>query len=96
MGLKAKALLAGCISGLLITAALPALAQQSTLRIALNADIRGTNPGVNRDDNTDAVVLHVVEGLVAYGENASIQPLLAESLPFRRTGGAIPSGFARA
>ena len=80
MKLKAKALLAGCISGLLITTALPALAQQSTLRIALNADIRGTNPGVNRDDNTDAVVLHVVEGLVAYGENASIQPLLAESL----------------
>ena len=46
--------------------ALPALAQQTPLRISLNADIRSTNPGVNRDDNTDAVVLHAVEGLVAY------------------------------
>ena len=86
MKLKAKALLAGCVSGLLITAALPALAQQSTLRIALNADIRGTNPGVNRDDNTDAVVLHVVEGLVAYGEDASIQPLLAETFAISEDG----------
>jgi peptide/nickel transport system substrate-binding protein len=77
---KAKLLLAGCVSGLMAASALPALAQQSLLRIALNADIRGTNPGVNRDDNTDAVVLHAVEGLVAYGENASIQPLLAESV----------------
>jgi peptide/nickel transport system substrate-binding protein len=88
MKLKAKALLSGCISGLLIATALPAMAQQSTLRISLNADIRGTNPGVNRDDNTDAVVLHVVEGLVAYGENASIQPLLAESVSVSEDGRA--------
>ncbi|QRM34269.1 ABC transporter substrate-binding protein [Microvirga sp. VF16] len=80
MRLKAKHLLAGCVSALMTASALPTLAQQSALRIALNADIRGTNPGVNRDDNTDAVVLHAVEGLVAYGEDTSIQPLLAESV----------------
>ncbi|WP_227384590.1 ABC transporter substrate-binding protein [Microvirga rosea] len=83
---KARLLLAGCFTGLLGVSALPAYAQQPTLRIALNADIRGTNPGVNRDDNTDAVVLHVVEGLVAYGENASIQPLLAESFTISEDG----------
>ncbi|WP_183317769.1 ABC transporter substrate-binding protein [Chelatococcus caeni] len=75
-----RALLAGCLTGLLAVAAGPALAQTSVLRIALNADIRGTNPGVNRDDNTDAVVLHVVEGLVGYTENAGIAPLLAEGV----------------
>jgi peptide/nickel transport system substrate-binding protein len=48
------------------------------IRVQLNADIRSINPGVNRDDNTDAVVLHVVEGLVAYGEDSQVKPLLAE------------------
>ncbi|RDI51513.1 ABC transporter substrate-binding protein [Microvirga subterranea] len=86
MKLKATFLVAGCVSVLIAASALPALAQQSVLRIALNADIRGTNPGVNRDDNTDAVVLHAVEGLVAYGENASIQPLLAESVAVSEDG----------
>jgi peptide/nickel transport system substrate-binding protein len=86
MKVKAKALVAGCVSGLLAASALPALAQQSVLRISLPADIRGTNPGVNRDDNTDAVVLHAVEGLVAYAENASIQPLLAESVSVSEDG----------
>lgn len=86
MTLKAKLLLAGCVSGLFAASALPSLAQQSVLRISLNADIRGTNPGVNRDDNTDAVVLHSVEGLVAYGENASIKPLLAESVAVSEDG----------
>ncbi|AWM87984.1 ABC transporter substrate-binding protein [Microvirga sp. 17 mud 1-3] len=61
----------------LVTAA-PAAAQSVT--VALNADIRSTNPGVNRDDNTDAVVLHMVEGLVGYRENGTVAPLLAESV----------------
>ncbi|MGO4737000.1 ABC transporter substrate-binding protein [Bosea sp. 2KB_26] len=60
--------------------AAPVLAQQSTINVALNADIRSTNPGVNRDDNTDAVVLHMVEGLVGYRENGAVAPLLAESI----------------
>ncbi len=47
---------------------------------ALNADIRSTNPGVNRDDNTDAVVLHMIEGLVGYRENGAVAPLLAQSV----------------
>ncbi|MGQ3028726.1 MAG: ABC transporter substrate-binding protein, partial [Ferrovibrionaceae bacterium] len=51
-----------------------------TLKVSLNADIRSSSPGVNRDDNTDGVVLHVVEGLVAYREDASIAPLLAQSV----------------
>jgi peptide/nickel transport system substrate-binding protein len=50
------------------------------LRVALNSDIRSTTPGTNRDDNTDAVILHIVEGLVAYREDGSIGPLLAESV----------------
>jgi peptide/nickel transport system substrate-binding protein len=49
-----------------------------TLRAALNADIRSTDPGVNRDLNTDVVVVHMVEGLVAYREDTSVGPLLAE------------------
>ncbi|WP_019400181.1 ABC transporter substrate-binding protein [Chelatococcus sp. GW1] len=61
-----------------LLAAAPAAAQ--TVTVALNADIRSTNPGVNRDDNTDAVVLHMVEGLVGYRENGSVAPLLAEKV----------------
>ncbi|MGE7470949.1 ABC transporter substrate-binding protein [Bosea sp. NPDC003192] len=64
--------------GLATAAALPAAA--ATLRVHLNADIRSINPGVNRDDNTDSVVLHVVEGLVAYGEDSAVKPLLAETI----------------
>ncbi|MGN6095378.1 MAG: ABC transporter substrate-binding protein [Bosea sp. (in: a-proteobacteria)] len=51
-----------------------------TLTAVLNADIRSTNPGVNRDGNTDAVVQHMVEGLVGYAEDGSVGPLLAKSV----------------
>jgi peptide/nickel transport system substrate-binding protein len=88
MTTSTRALLAGCAFGFLASAALPAVAQPSVLRIAPNADIRSTNPGVNRDDNTDAVVLHMVEGLVAYGDDASIQPLLAEGVSVAEDGRA--------
>ncbi|MDF2813670.1 MAG: peptide transporter substrate-binding protein [Microvirga sp.] len=64
--------------GAALVAASPAAAQ--TVTVALNADIRSTNPGVNRDDNTDAVVLHMVEGLVGYRQNGTVAPLLAESV----------------
>ena len=47
---------------------------RAPLRISLTADIRSTEPGVNRDSNSDAVVLHIVEGLVAYGEDAEVRP----------------------
>ena len=49
------------------------------LRVALHADIASVNPGVNRDGNSDMVMAHVVEGLVAYGEDLSIKPMLASS-----------------
>lgn len=58
--------------------ALPAAA--ASLRVQLPADIRSIDPGVNRDHNTDAVVLHMVEGLVAYADDATPKPLLAESV----------------
>ena len=58
----------------------PVLAGSDMLRIRLNSDIRSTEPGMNRDENTDAVVMHVVEGLVAYREDASIGPMLARSI----------------
>jgi len=48
--------------------------------VAQPADIRSTNPGVNRDNTTDGVVLNIVEGLVAHHENGTIGPLLARSI----------------
>lgn len=53
-------------------------AAQDTLRIRLNADIRSTDPGVNRDANTDGLVWHVLEGLVALRGDATVAPMLAE------------------
>ncbi|MDQ1077757.1 ABC transporter substrate-binding protein [Pseudoroseomonas cervicalis] len=47
--------------------------------VALNADIRSLEPGINRDANTDAVVHHIFEGLVAYRTDVSVGPALAES-----------------
>jgi peptide/nickel transport system substrate-binding protein len=69
---------------------LPALAAASTdaqvtgrtgplLTVAVNTDIRSTNPGVNRDANTDAVMHHIVESLIGYAEDMSIKPVVAES-----------------
>lgn len=55
-------------------------AQAQTLRLAMNSDIRSLDPGVNRDDRSDAVVLHIVEGLVAYGEKGEVKPLLASKV----------------
>lgn len=50
----------------------------TVLRARLNSDIASTNPGVTRDENTDAVLMHMVEGLVAYREDAGIGPMLAQ------------------
>lgn len=71
---------------LLTTALLLALPAVGTavaatrITVALPADIRSTNPGVNRDDNTDGVIANVVEGLVGYGEGGDVKPLLARSV----------------
>ncbi|CAH1658199.1 ABC transporter substrate-binding protein [Chelatococcus asaccharovorans] len=48
--------------------------------IALTTDIQGINPGVTRDGNTDAVINHVAEGLVAYKEDGSVGLLGAKAL----------------
>jgi peptide/nickel transport system substrate-binding protein len=56
--------------------ALPAAAQ-SILRARLNSDIVSTDPGTRRDENTDGVLLHIVEGLVGSRENGSVGPMLA-------------------
>lgn len=55
-------------------------ASPTTVNVSLNSDIRSLIPGKNRDDNTDAVMLHVVEGLVAYRDNGDVAPLLAEKI----------------
>ncbi|KRE17512.1 peptide ABC transporter substrate-binding protein [Bosea sp. Root381] len=69
-------LLAGvCLLPLL---AVPALAQ--SLTVAVQADVRSINPGVNRDDGTDDFALQMVEGLVGYDEGGTPQPLLAEKV----------------
>jgi peptide/nickel transport system substrate-binding protein len=65
----------------LLAAAMPASAQNNgSMRVRLSSDIRSTDPGTNRDDNTDAVMLHVVEGLVALREDTTIGPLLASKI----------------
>jgi peptide/nickel transport system substrate-binding protein len=79
-----RLLACGAALGLALAGSMPLWAQapqpRGTIQISLNADIRSTNPGVNRDANTDTVMMHIVEGLVAYRENATPAPLLADSI----------------
>ncbi len=49
-----------------------------TLNVQLSADIRSSQPAVNRDALSDMVAMSVAEGLVAFGEGGSIKPMLAE------------------
>jgi peptide/nickel transport system substrate-binding protein len=55
----------------------PSCHAETVLRARLATDILSLDPGTLRDDNTDAVVLHIVEGLVASREDGSIGPMLA-------------------
>src|SRR5882724_1311482 len=84
-GALARAVLA---IGLLLAALLPARPAQAEtlLRARLNADIISTMPGMRRDENTDAVLLHIVEGLVAYREDGSVGPMLAKSWSLSQDG----------
>ncbi|MFC3052915.1 ABC transporter substrate-binding protein [Kordiimonas pumila] len=50
------------------------------IKVAINSDIRSTNPGVKRDGNTDTVLYHVAEGLVAFNESLQPAPMLAETV----------------
>ncbi|MCC2611076.1 ABC transporter substrate-binding protein [Neorhizobium petrolearium] len=74
------------VMALLAATAGTAIAQDKMMRVRINADIRSTDPGVNRDANSDAVVLHMVEGLVGYKDDASIAPLLAKSVDISADG----------
>jgi peptide/nickel transport system substrate-binding protein len=65
-------------AAMLLAFAGPAAAQSITVAVA--ADVRSINPGVNRDDNTDDFALQIVEGLVGYDEGGTAQPLLAEKV----------------
>jgi len=80
--MKKAFILASGLSALLMANAYA----ENTLKVALNADIRSTEPGVNRDTNSDAVMFHVVEGLVAFRENTSIGPLLAKDVQMSADG----------
>lgn len=57
-----------------------------SILISLNGDIRSTSPGVNRDANTDTVMMHIVEGLVGYRENGLAAPLLARDIRISEDG----------
>lgn len=54
--------------------------------VAIPADLRSSNPGVNRDFYSDVVLTHVVEGLVAFRENLSVGPMLAKSFDVSEDG----------
>ncbi|WP_117195850.1 ABC transporter substrate-binding protein [Rhizobium terrae] len=71
-----RSLLHACLSS--VALALPGLAMASTLTVQITADIRSSQPGINRDAGTDSVMLNVVEGLVAAGEKGEIRPMLAK------------------
>lgn len=51
---------------------------QTVLRARIATDVLSLDPGTLRDDNTDAVVLHMVEGLVASREDGSVTSMLAK------------------
>ncbi len=50
------------------------------IRVAINSDILSTNPGVLRDGNTDTVLYHVAEALVAYKDDLTVGPMLASRI----------------
>ena len=55
----------------------PAAEAGTMLRARINADIASSEPGTKRDANTDAVMMHLVEGLVAAREDGTVGPMLA-------------------
>jgi peptide/nickel transport system substrate-binding protein len=73
-------------AALLATAAFVAPAAAQSITVAVAADIRSNNPGVNRDDNTDDFALQLVEGLVGYNEGGVATPLLAEKVDLSADG----------
>ncbi|HTC84170.1 MAG TPA: ABC transporter substrate-binding protein, partial [Rhizomicrobium sp.] len=76
-GTPVKAVVATGLFLAALLAARPAWAE-TLLRARLNADIVSTMPGMRRDENTDAVLIHIVEGLVASREDGSVGAMLAK------------------
>ena len=82
----------GTIVRLLLLAALAACSGETPersvneFRVAIKSDIRGTNPGVERDVVTDDVMLHLVEPLVTFRADLSPAPLLAETIDVSEDG----------
>ena len=74
-----RVMMAGLMALAGISAAPLRAGAETLLRTRLNADIRSTDPGTNRDANTDGVMAHLVEGLVAFRDDTSIGPMLADS-----------------
>jgi peptide/nickel transport system substrate-binding protein len=70
----------------LLAACALAQAQTAQIVVAQPADVRSTNPGVNRDNTTDGVLLNMVEGLVGYRQNGTVGPLLAQSVNTSKDG----------
>src|SRR6478609_6780381 len=59
--------------------AMTSITNARDITIAQTSYLRSANPGVNRDGNTDGVILHIVEGLVGYNNSGEVKPLLAKS-----------------
>lgn len=59
---------------------------EKVLNVGFSQDIRGTQPGVDRDGPTDSVLMHVIEGLVGYADDFTIHPVLAESFEVSEDG----------
>ena len=65
--------------GIALLAASAAVSARDAV-VAMSSDLRSNIPGVNRDGNTDGVMMHLLEGLVGYAEDGQPKPLLAKSI----------------
>jgi peptide/nickel transport system substrate-binding protein len=72
-----QVLRACAICAALLLSCVPFQARAALLRARLNSDIVSSDPGTRRDENTDGVLLHIVEGLVGSREDGSVGPMLA-------------------
>lgn len=59
---------------------------RDVINVGMNADIASTEYATKHDDNTMMVLHHVMEGLVAYGEDMTVRPLLAEKVEVSQDG----------
>lgn len=57
---------------------LAAAAAADEIRVGLSGDMRSSQPGVNRDSQSDDVLTHVVESLLSHRADLTIAPMAAE------------------